>query len=234
MRTGIAKRLSLRFTLIELLVVIAIIAILAAMLMPALEQARESARSAACLNNQKQVGLQLMVYVNNNDGYPPVTAHWDDFTKRNIRIWYQQIFRLTYGFKTSDGARRRPYQKANSSILTCPSDPTPSSWDIAWSYPGNYGVEGRLGIHTLAWYSHPGNDFYILDGWPGTPIGTYTLTLGRDTPAWASNRADLAAKGWFQTPAGDTFNVLFLDGHAAAGKYATLEADVANDEYWAE
>src|SRR5437762_11676423 len=55
------------FTLIELLVVIAIIAILAAILFPVFAQAREKARGIACMNNMKQIGTAISLYVGDND-----------------------------------------------------------------------------------------------------------------------------------------------------------------------
>ena len=59
------------FTLIELLVVIAIIAILAGIAMPALGRARESGRRTACLNNLKQIGTGIELYLDAYKGFLP-------------------------------------------------------------------------------------------------------------------------------------------------------------------
>ena len=59
------------FTLIELLVVISIIALLIALLLPVLSQAREAANHVACLSNQKQIALAVLLYAEDNNGSVP-------------------------------------------------------------------------------------------------------------------------------------------------------------------
>ena len=68
------------FTLIELLVVIAIIAILAAILFPVFAQAREKARQTSCLSNMKQMGLSVLMYVQDYDETFPlgIPDNWNN------------------------------------------------------------------------------------------------------------------------------------------------------------
>ncbi|MAF64803.1 MAG: hypothetical protein CMJ84_03980 [Planctomycetes bacterium] len=72
------------FTLIELLVVISIVALLIALLLPALEQAREHAQSINCMANEREIGLAISLYAEDNNGYFPIS----DGNVITNGVWY--------------------------------------------------------------------------------------------------------------------------------------------------
>jgi prepilin-type N-terminal cleavage/methylation domain-containing protein/prepilin-type processing-associated H-X9-DG protein len=90
-RPAVLKRQRTAFTLIELLVVIAIIAILAAILFPVFARAREQARKAACMSNLKQIGLGVMMYVQDYDETYPAADIMDTDTGAIQSYWFKII-----------------------------------------------------------------------------------------------------------------------------------------------
>ncbi len=83
------------FTLIELLVVIAIIAILAAILFPVFAQARDKARQISCLSNAKQIGVSLMMYVQDYDETFPTA--WGQYGTNHYISELQPYIKNGYG-----------------------------------------------------------------------------------------------------------------------------------------
>jgi len=76
------------FTLTELLVVIAIIGILAAMLLPVLSAAKQKASQTGCLNNLKQLGTGVMMYVDENgEAFPGIASQHSGFQTADWIYW---------------------------------------------------------------------------------------------------------------------------------------------------
>lgn len=114
------------FTLIELLVVIAIIAILAAILFPVFAKVREKARQTSCLSNEKQLGLGLMQYVQDNDETEPMPSNGGS-PEYWACGWASTIY---------------PYVKSTA-VFKCPDDNTTATApSVPVSYAFNLNLRG--------------------------------------------------------------------------------------------
>jgi prepilin-type N-terminal cleavage/methylation domain-containing protein/prepilin-type processing-associated H-X9-DG protein len=124
------------FTLIELLVVIAIIGILVAMLLPALSSARRKAAQAACINNQKQLGLGMKMYVDDNQNVFPGIASRHYGCQTADWIYWRTNTALYPPFEKSPIRAMLP--GANRPSLRCPLDNNDSD-RLAQIYSDGYG-----------------------------------------------------------------------------------------------
>jgi prepilin-type N-terminal cleavage/methylation domain-containing protein/prepilin-type processing-associated H-X9-DG protein len=217
------------FTLIELLVVIAIIAILAAILFPVFAQAREKARQATCLSNFKQIGLGVMMYVQDWDEIYPIS----------------RLYKLAGGGDCGQKivtwkAETAPYVK-NLGVYKCPSNshnnqPDETKGDdsvglpvfpISYAYSGAAlwsTTTGQVPI-TLASVPEPARYIMLAESNSGCA----------DAGIWA---LQIANKSWgltggFFVHSTRTMQALYFDGHAKATRFSQTLGTGDNDEQWA-
>lgn len=192
------------FTLIELLVVIAIIAILAAILFPVFAQAREKARQTACLSNEKQIGLAMMQYVQDNDETWPAQAKDamaladSGIAGANPYNWRDSVY---------------PYIK-NLQIWLCPSDRPNGPLKVATPNVG-YHMNGNLITPTGttdAQIVAPSNLMILRETGSALVFDRAYLRPVRGQCDGVVSY-DRTHKGSFEIHF-DGFNLLFADGHA--------------------
>lgn len=133
------------FTLVELLVVIAVIAILAGMLLPALNKARQSSQKAACMNNFKQIGLDMACYENDHNRLPPGFVA----DPAGTSTWAPNMSWVTVLYANVIGVNFVENKKGVWKVLACPGDHydrggNATAMKNKLSYTSNIGALSRI------------------------------------------------------------------------------------------
>jgi len=242
-------RTSRAFTLIELLVVIAIIAVLMAILMPALQRVKDQARDQACRGNLKNVGLGVMMYLQDHDfTMPDMHTHTNN---TNGHLWWDTAGNpLRAGdLRAYWGIAYYPYIE-DREVFGCPAfrnycetiaKELLYGGDPKLIYTSAFGANGwlteentlRIPRHSEVIVAHDhmeprienganaGNSDMLFPSPTGTNLTHYRRGGGRGDWYRGIFRHNIRSLDDFET--GGTLNILWLDGHVTSLRETTGE-----------
>lgn len=241
------------FTLIELLVVISIIAILIGLLFPAISKARGAARAGVCLSNQRQIGMALVMYMDENKELTPRECGSSESFGKPLNPGWAFVLRpycdpRTRTDRTDHGVADRYRDAAYYRDPARPKDLHNIHYvnnGLFFTKPGTI-VEGRGKPPTkFGKYPRPAQAMYLscfaddpsgvqAKAWYGINNDERTIAIYYDTqyssqiiggPQWEGN--SLRRQRIAPRRHGSTTNAVYLDGHASPVR-DTVILDIAS------
>lgn len=194
------------FSLIEMLFVVAVIAILAGLMFPLAGSVRARAQRTSCLNNLRQWGLALNLYLDENRGKFP---NWQG----NSKLWYEELPPYVDQAPMSELVTFPGGGK--KSMFLCPADVGDGTdhGDYYSSYTFNTHVSRTKGATHQHQIKNP-DRFVVFSETPtGGKSGVDLSTLGRTKNGSSAFRHS------------GSVCFAFADGHAAAFRRAAVWRD---------
>jgi len=236
------------FTLIELLVVIAIIAILAALLLPVLAKTKEEGLKSGCLDNLRQWGLAMTMYLDENaqvfpaakitngspgtpSGYNEDTPQWSDLLSfaaagGGMHVWYNVLPPYIakkplwqYAANPADFVNNPGIFNCPTSSVLPPDSDTPPSIRVIFNFAMNY--KGNYGLDT----NLPFTANYVQHPSAFVCLGD-VRTHASEVPYYGSTPAVVGCSHMYTTRLSSRHSagadLTFSDGHAQYYKYSYI------------
>jgi prepilin-type N-terminal cleavage/methylation domain-containing protein/prepilin-type processing-associated H-X9-DG protein len=229
------------FTLIELLTVIAVIGILAALLLPVLAEAKGKARTITCMNNERQLMLASLLYVEDYHDALPYNLGVAEIRKLAARNWFWNWTTpvLDWGTVNSDNTNTAllteggigPYTSRTARIYRCPADNVVSDLQARTGWTarvrsismnamvGDAGLYLQDGVNV----NNPEYRQFLKMGQVSQPARIFVLTEEHPdsiTDGYFLNQPD--SYRWLHLPASyhnGAANLAFADGHLQTHKW---------------